>query len=341
MVMPTSLEINSSVIERIFAQMPSGFSRDPLAIDAINFFIARPVGTELPEEGPAIGVIRDGVFTITSAISSIANEEIILKNYTINQLCNYFNEKREKLGYGIYCAINTALPITHLEKSACCLIEGSLVFEGSGIAWPEFTSPNYSLIAAIALALIDNQQKVLGALRQTDQQIAAKEWLDYWGLVLGVQRIATEIDSDTIYRNRMRREAVFPKSNNWSIAFLLRGATGKTAFVNDGGQPFLLVSTATDKPSVSHGSNPALVSTTSYIGIGSRADIGNTNPVFTPPEDPSSLFKIGPNTGSGGFVVKISGDNPDGSLSQPFASYIYELVTKYKPAAIPFTIQPL
>lgn len=347
MTMPSSLELNSSIIMRIFAQMPNGFSRDPLAIDAINFFIDRQIGTEVPEDGPAVGLIRDGVFTIKSLISSVKDEELILKNYTIQSLHDYFNNKRDLLGYGIYCTINSSFPLNRLNKSAHCLMEGSLIFDGTGTSWPAFTSENYSLISAIALAIIDNQQNMLNAIKQTDQNIASKDWLDYWGSVLGVQRIAAEIDSDLIYRNRMQRDSVLPKSNNWAIASLLRGATGRTIYVNDGGQPFLLVATEFDTPSVSHLGSPTTFSSPSYIGIGTNSDIndlstnGNPKPASAESGNSSGLFKIGPNTGSGGFVVKVEPDISDGTLSQTLSSYIYELVSKYKPAGIPFTIQAL
>jgi len=338
MAIPIPLPINASIIDRLFAQMPQGFSRNQAPIDSLVFFVAHdPNGTNL-----AYGTIQDGIFSITSPDDSIDNEIIELKNYTIKSLQKYFQEKYSlNNNKGLYVSIDQNLSDTYQNKSALCLLEGSLNFSEIPISWPQFTTNNYILVSAIAAILKDHQKNMKNALLQTDLHLASKEWLDHWGTVLGVKRISAEIYSDNFYRNRIQRESVFPKSNNFSISSMLEWATGLTASVVDGGQPFFLGPGEAPLLSVEHVSGQGVSSTDSFLAIGSKS----TGAAFSASSDgfqvinTYQIFDLGPSTGAGKFIVQISGDKDDGTLSASMRAYIYALVNKYKPAGIPFSIQ--
>lgn len=368
MTIPTPLAINETIIDRLFSQMPTGFSKNPVPIDTIAFSIIVPESniSEI-SVSTTTAVVKDGVFFVHSTSSYVDNEELDLSLFTMYSLVTYFNKKYEENGFGIFCVLNSTLPDMYKEKPALCLMEGSINLSGSLQYWPQFTSNNYLLLASIAVILRSHKNNMISALKQTDLHLAEKEWLDYWGNVIGVPRVTAEFNSDEFYRKRIQREAIYPKSNNWAIASMLRWATGLTATVTDGGQPFILgpdPGFSLELSGIEHIQNKGKSSSPSFLAIGSTASLSNTgNSQPFQKTDPTNtytyanivsnyqgylvgkisaieVYDLGPNTGSGGFIVQIQGgDNPDGTISQPLLAYIHYMVNKYKPAGMPFIVK--
>ncbi len=236
---------NSTIAERLFAEMPSGFSAEALVENLLEIRVFAPV---LSNANDTITLtIQDGVLTVSPRVSYIDPEYIDMRKMTIKNLVEYFNQKYPS-GYtqgGISVSLHEAASATSLDLLSTVLLEGSLEIDTSITLWPKFTAPNYQLIFSLMLTLREHQQSVKNALRQTDLRVASGQWLNYWGDVLGIQRATSEIGFDENYRGRLLWETIMPKTNNWAIADILENALNGRARVVDGGAPFLLVNATT------------------------------------------------------------------------------------------------
>ena len=236
---------NSTIAERLFAEMPSGFSAEAMIENLLEIRVFAPA---LSNANDTITLtIQDGILTVSPRVSYIDPEYIDMRKLTIKNLVEYFNQKYPS-GYtqgGISVSLHEAASATSLDLLSTILLEGSLEIDTSITLWPKFTSPNYQLIFSLMLTLREHQLSVKNALRQTDLRVASGQWLNYWGDVLGIQRATSEIGFDENYRGRLLWETIMPKTNNWAIADILENALNGRARVVDGGAPFLLVNATT------------------------------------------------------------------------------------------------
>lgn len=262
--------------------------------------------------------IADAELTISSDNEYIVSESIDLENYTIQSLVNFFEDRYKNKDSKIILRLADNASSDILDLSATVLCEGSASLKNGSVTWTRFNNQNYSLITAFALIVKIYKKLISGALAQTDQRLATRDWLEYWGSLLGISRESYEqfdektSEPDTAYRERMRRETMFPKSNNVAMAYLLSQATSRNVTVSDGGQPFVLYSPL----------NP-IVNTLPIVGTTA----------------PSSLeYFLGPSTGGGSFSVNIPLLPAESDVSQTLVSFVSRLINKYKPAGIPFTI---
>lgn len=194
--------------------------------------------------------VSDASFSLSSSCSYFAPEYIDLADYSLKQFVEYFQEKYdEKIvnGYGgIKVNYSNELEYgTHLP--ATLLLEGGLDIDANDISWPIFTNNNFKFLIPLVLMIKDYKLQIQAAAQQTNQHIATDEWLEYWGKILNVPRQTSEIDMDEMYRARMQREALLPKSNNLAIAELVTSATGQSSAVVDGSSPFQIIFPSTDK----------------------------------------------------------------------------------------------
>lgn len=183
-------------------------------------------------------VIADAKLSISSSVSYIDSETIDLNTFTIYELVNYFNAKYYQ--YGIIASLPVGLyPDDGLFK-ATSLIEGVYDVDTTIATIDRFTSLNYALMSTFSLLLIENQKTAKAALAQTDLRVTTEQWADFWGHLLGVDRTSSDIGNDIVYKKRILREAVYPKSNNIALADLVTSITGRDSSVVDGGNPMIL-----------------------------------------------------------------------------------------------------
>jgi hypothetical protein len=283
--------------------MPGSFARDAYENDAID--LSFKGSASLPYV-PFTVVVKDGILEMSA--TGVFRVVKVLKNYTIQSLVDEINSEWNPVAGGVSASVSSGIFSYGSTLLASTLMEGSMLVGSAGFTWPQFTSNNFALMMTIALVMKENIDNVHNALVQTDQHSATSEWLDYWGNVLGVPRLYSEITNDSYYRNRMQREAVLPKVNNNAMANIIEGAIGSATSVVDGGQPFLLVSpqdrvtTESKLPSIITGAS-------------------------------LNAYELGPSTGAGTFIVRVST-----TLTQDLYSYIYSMTSKYKPAGVSFTI---
>lgn len=234
MTAPTLLPNTTTTLQRLFAEMPRNFSRDPISTPALSISFASDVGTDTVSV-----VVADAKMFIYSSSSYVDTEIIFLSDKTINNLIDYFNGK-----YGVYGLIASRAGGTTFADAnylSTTLLEGiyDITISAETIL-DRFTSSNYALLGAIAVGLIDNETNMLGAIAQTDLRQTTGKWIDYWGGILGLPRLGAELGFDNSYRNRLQREVVEKKSNNYAIAKLAEQSISRKVDVVDGGQPFIL-----------------------------------------------------------------------------------------------------
>lgn len=194
--------------------------------------------------------VSDASFSLSSSCSYFVPEYIDLADYSLKQFVEYFQEKYdEKIvsGYGgIKVNYSNELEYgTHLPSTL--LLEGGLDIDANDISWPIFTNNNFKFLIPLVLMIKDYKLQIQAAAQQTNQHIATDEWLEYWGKILNVPRQTSEIDMDEMYRARMQREALLPKSNNLAIAELVTSATGQSSAVVDGSSPFQIIFPSIDQ----------------------------------------------------------------------------------------------
>ena len=262
-----SLE-NATIAERIFAELPSGFSVDPLEVNAIDFVLFYPINATNNLDRITI-TIQDAVMTISSQVHYIESEYIDLRKYTIRKLIDYFNRKYPSgfSGGGVSVYMSDNADASSLDLLSTVLLEGSLEIDGVGVSWPRFTADNYKLVFSLMLLMKEHQESSQSALRQTDLRVAGGEWLNYWGDILGIPRLSSEIGNDENYRGRLLRETLMPKSNNWAIADILENALNAKVRVVDGGAPFILLNCTLGAGSDSKLLDPSLLAITNTPNI--------------------------------------------------------------------------
>jgi hypothetical protein len=236
---------NATIAERLFAEMPSGFSADSMLENLLAIRVFAPVSSSANDK--ITMTIQDGILTISPKVTYIDPEYIDMREKTIRQLMEHFNQKYPS-GYqdgGISVSLYENASANSLDLLSTILLEGSLEIDTSITLWPKFTAPNHQLIFSLMLTLREHHQSVKNALRQTDLRVASGQWLNYWGDILGIPRSTSEIGLDENYRGRLLWETIMPKTNNWAIADILENALNGRARVVDGGAPFLLVNATT------------------------------------------------------------------------------------------------
>lgn len=238
MSLPSILPPQQTILQRLFAEMPQSFSKDPVSTPALNFFINPLLPNSFSSSDYVTIVIADALMTISSSVSYVQSETIDLNVFTIYNLVNYFNAKYYQ--YGIIASLPVGLyPDDGLFK-ATSLIEGVYDIGTTISTIDRFTSLNYALMSTFSLLLIENQKTAKAALAQTDLRVTTEQWADFWGHLLGVDRTSSDIGNDIVYKKRILREAVYPKSNNIALADLVTSITGRDSSVVDGGNPMIL-----------------------------------------------------------------------------------------------------
>jgi len=194
--------------------------------------------------------VADASFSLSSSCSYFSPEYIDLADYSLKEFVEYFQEKYDTKILNGYGGIKTEYSDdleygTHIPSSL--LLEGGLDIDANAISWPIFTNNNFRFLIPIVLMIKDYKMQIQAATQQTNQHIATGEWLEYWGKILSVSRQTSEINMDEMYRSRMQREALLPKSNNLAIAELVSSATGQSTAVVDGSAPFKIIFPSVDK----------------------------------------------------------------------------------------------
>ena len=400
--------------------------------------------SEESSEDPSL-YVADAVMSLSSSCSYFSPEYMSLADYSLKTLVEYFQKKYDakiETGYGgIKTTYSDDLKYgTHIPASL--LVEGGLDIDANAISWPIFTNNNFKFLMPLVLMIKDYKAQLDAAKQQTNQHMATGEWLEYWGKILNVPRQTSEINLDEMYRSRMQREALLPKSNNVAIAELVSSATGQTTSVVDGSPPFQLIDPLIDKDlkispfnrttsflpytktsiispwvgiptSITIGSvtnsspywnasitisGVTLMSngspyyfpasswsaatvygtdltgslgsgvvtitgtpSTTIINIRSTAvitsgtlgslgisysaatyNISTSSTTFYYSDSASGVTSIGPITGSGTFIVKVTPDDTINNILSPnLQNFVYTLVNRYKPAGVSFTVESL
>lgn len=281
MTIPNPLPQSSSILQRLMAEMPESLSLDFMEEDGINFTITSPLWAGRNSTDTVSAFVVDGVFVLSSTVSYIDQEVIDLSSYTIKEFVAYFKGK-----YG-NSTFQVSLPASSSSTSgdylSTALIEGAASFGSTTFTWSKFTNSNYSFFMSIALALNFGNQGIKSSLRQMDIRLANDKWIDFWGHVLGQDRLASEVGDDTTYRNRVQREVSSEKSNNYAIANLVSDSIGRSVRVIDGGVAFTLGGTNT---------GPSIASTLPYLGNASGKGSVTGTTLLTIVADPTSAIPV-------------------------------------------------
>lgn len=275
---PTILPAGTTTLQRLFAEMPRSFSRDPLGVGALKLYLS----VVLPTDFISI-TIADAILSVNSSVSYIDSETLDLRNFTINNVIDYFNGKYG--AYGITAARADGTSYADANYLATTLLEGIYDIGSEAVTLDRFTSNNYALLAAIAIGLLDNSNNMTAAITQTDLRQSSGKWTDYWGHVLGVERLGSEVTDDIGYRNRIQREVVDQKANNIAIEKLAETSVSRKVNIVDGGQPFILSGSYNfGSPLPTFGSSLAISSVTSvtFNGYISNTTLYVTsNPIYS------------------------------------------------------------
>lgn len=122
---------------------------------------------------------------------------------------------------------------------AVCLVPQrlSLLAGGTGDVLA-YTSGLWRTIRPIGAALDALADRVDTLIEQMDVYQAVGPWLDLWGLIWHIPRVADE--GDVAYRRRIIYSLTLPRANNRALEALILRALGRSATVNDGGGSGLL-----------------------------------------------------------------------------------------------------
>lgn len=162
---PTTIFENTTVLQRLFAEMPSTFSRDPLSKSMLTFTLIDGSSSIFSQSSSSSFIsfsILDAVLSIFSNVSIIESESIDLTLYNFSTLSDYFNNKY--FYTGLQCHISPEFAFTDSNLPASMLCEGSYALLGpftslSSITLSRFTSNNFALLSAFSLSLLQNRKK--------------------------------------------------------------------------------------------------------------------------------------------------------------------------------------
>lgn len=327
----TALPPSTSILQRLLDQMPDSFNKEPLETSAIVFYI----DSSKWNEALSVSImISDGKLYVYSTIADIFSEIIELKQHTILSLCTYFMVKYDNKG--IMAAPYGELPTSDSSLSSTSLIEGVAELTNSVTIWPKFNSVNYAFLMPFAMALADSRQNMEYSLRQTDQRLAGGQWADFWGHLLNVDRLTSEILDDIAYRNRVQRQVVYPKVNNVALSSLLSGSLSTDINVLDGGSPLGLANLSADK---------GFASTTSAISAASTISQGSTSLVISASSVTGTLKAGQVIVATGiptGTVLLTAGSNVSGNItcliSQPALTTQSNITASFYAQSYPITL---
>jgi hypothetical protein len=94
-----------------------------------------------------------------------------------------------------------------------------------------FTSVLWRIIRPIALCFDLWGDDLDLATQQLDVRLASGRWLDWWGILYGVPRTASE--TDDAYRLRITWEVMAPRCNNTAMEIILKEALGYDSVISD------------------------------------------------------------------------------------------------------------
>ncbi|NBS88412.1 hypothetical protein EBS67_00105 [bacterium] len=242
---PSTLSEDTSIIQRLFEQLPSAFSREEEPRDILTFSFVDSTNTIFSQSTSSSFIsfsIKDFVLNISSNIVYIESEHLDLSQFTFDSLSNYFNYKY--FYQGLKCTISSQYAFTDSNLPATMLCEGGYFLTGpfstsSSLTISRFTSNNFSLISSLALSLLDNNKKMTSTLGQIDLRVASGYWLDYWGHLLGIDRNTTDIENDDQYRLRIQFQSLGVRSTNLGIQKAVSTSVQRKCFVSDGGKPYV------------------------------------------------------------------------------------------------------
>jgi len=265
------------------AEMPESLSLNFMEEDAITFTITSPLWANRISTDTVSAFVVDGVFVLSSTVSYIDQEVIDLSLYTMSEFVAYFKGKYGNSTFQVSLAASSSS--TSGDYLSTALIEGAASFGSEAFTWSKFTNPNYSFFMSIALALNFGNQDIKSSLRQMDIRLADDKWIDFWGHVLGQDRLASEVGDDTTYRNRVQREISSEKSNNYAIANLVSDSIGRSVRVIDGGVAFTLGGT-------SKTAGQSIASALPYLGNASGKGSVTNNTLLTIVADAASAIPV-------------------------------------------------
>lgn len=291
---PSTLSEDTSIIQRLFEQLPSAFSREEEPRDILTFSFVDSTKTIFSQSTSSSFIsfsIKDFVLNISSNIVYIESEHLDLSQFTFDSLSNYFNYKY--FYQGLKCTISSQYAFTDSNLPATMLCEGGYFLTGpfstsSSLTISRFTSNNFSLISSLALSLLDNNKKMTSTLGQIDLRVASGYWLDYWGHLLGINRNTTDVENDDQYRLRIQFQSLGVRSTNLGIQKAVSTSVQRKCFVSDGGKPYvfsgsytssantLLPSIGTIYPSYLWISTATSISSTTSVGSVRKNDAGST-----------------------------------------------------------------
>lgn len=232
MAKPDISPANSTMIQRLFSEMPYHVSQDSHSVPIISLVLVNP----LVSDDVASITIIDGKMIINSSSSYIDNEILELTEHTIITLCAHFNNKYSL--QGIQAALLPYSTAVHQSGLASTLLEGIYTISTTPVEIDRFTSTNFGVLQALAISLREQNTLKNLALSEMDLRTADNTWLDYWGKFFGYPRTSLEIGNDFLYRSRLQQEVTGFKSNNIALELLISASTGRDVSVRDGGQPF-------------------------------------------------------------------------------------------------------
>lgn len=177
---------------------------------------------QLQPTAPAILVIDDHYLEVT--LDAAAPIRILLEDHTLTTLV---------------AALPVALGATVADSTwsnvkAYCLIPVASVriVYGDALLLSAYTSPLWRLMRPIANELRKVEESMTDLLRQTNVRLATGMWLEMWGTIWDVQRLAGEQDVD--YQRRIIYSMIVPRSSLSGIVNLLNGAFGVQLALTNG-----------------------------------------------------------------------------------------------------------
>lgn len=205
-----------SVTEQLLSLLPTYFDIDADAEPMLT--VSAPLGT--------VDVRVDGrLLEVQPSSATLLPFSCDLRDFTLGSLATRLQSA------GFYASV----PDTWESMAATILIDGFYPRAGA-VTLEGFTSTLWRIIRPMALCFDLWADDLDKAIEQMDIRTADGQWLDWWGILYGVERKRYETDS--AYRRRIVWETMAPRTNNVALEFLLKEALGYDSSVTDGAESF-------------------------------------------------------------------------------------------------------
>lgn len=294
----------NGAMDDALAILPSYFAKDPEA--EYTLFLGVGAGT--------CSVRIDGaLFEVLPQGSGMRPFSCDLRDFTLDGLA----ARLQRAGYAATAAERWR------DLAATTLVPAfSPVASQHGLA--SYTSALWRILRPLTLLLDLWGDDLQAGLAQMDVRYAEGRWLDWWGVLYGVQRAVGE--GDDRYRRRIVWEVIAPRCNNVAMEHILKEALGYDARVTDGAGPattWYAGWVGVYDPAIQHWQTDD----PTVLGWGARV-VGSR---LVPPEEFARTWPGQPGT----FKVAVAQVVEDDALG---VAELTALIERYKAAGFTFTL---